>query len=535
MDGIGLGRRDAADAVAAARTPNLDRLGLGLGTKLQAHGVAVGMPSDADMGNSEVGHNAMGAGRIVDQGAKLVHEALLSGAAFSGTSWRALLTHLRSTGGALHCIGLLSDGNVHSHIDHLYALLTRAHAEGIERAYVHALLDGRDVPKQSALIYIDALEARLARLGVGGCDYRIASGGGRMTTTMDRYQADWGMVARGWRAHVLGDAEPVSSARAFVEANRALDPRAGDQDLGAFVVVRDGRPVGPVRDGDAVIAFNFRGDRMLELCAAFEDDAFDKFDRGLCPRVYFAGMTLYDGDLARPKNYLVGSPRIACTFSELLCAAGVRQFACSETQKFGHVTYFWNGNRSGYFDPALEEYVEVPSLAPPFDARPHMRAAEITDAVLRALSKGDVQFLRLNYANGDMVGHTGNFAATVAAVEAVDREVGRLIEPVLARQGAVVVTADHGNADEMAERDRQGAILYDQAGRMVSRTSHSLAPVPCYVALHPDDRARFALADVASPGLGHIAATLATLLGFSCPRDYLPSLLMATRQPVSGH
>lgn len=529
MDGVGLGRGDEGDAVFRARTPNLDRYAReALAARLAAHGSAVGMPSEDDMGNSEVGHNALGAGRVFAQGAKLVAEAIDSGRLFEGDVWRTLIAHAKDHRSAVHFVGLLSDGNVHSHIDHLLAMIRRAHQEGVATVYVHALLDGRDVPKTSALTYVDRIEALLADIDrMPNRRYRVASGGGRMITTMDRYEADWRIVERGWNAHVHGVGRPFASTREAVETFRRESPDINDQDLPPFVIAEGGVPVGCIGSGDAVIAFNFRGDRMLELVRAFEDAHFDKFDRGVAPDVFFAGMTLYDGDTGRPKRYLVAPPEIRCTLGELLCNAGVTQLACSETQKYGHVTYFWNGNRSGAFDAKLERYVEVPSNEPPFDAKPEMRAVEITDVVLDAIERGSHRFLRLNFANGDMVGHTGMFDAVVRSVETVDAQLGRLEQAVLARGGVLVVTADHGNADDMVERDKKtGAPLRDGSGAVIPRTSHSLNPVPFYVLLTANDRKRFVLSGVAQPGLGHVAATLACLLGFAQPEGYLPSLLV---------
>jgi len=288
LDGVGIGMKDEADAVYLARTPVLDRLWAGpLHCSLRAHGTAVGMPSDADMGNSEVGHNALGCGRVYDQGAKLVANAILEGTLWAGETWKALVGEARERGTALHFIGLLSDGNVHSHIDHLEALLDAAAKAGVKKLYLHALLDGRDVPETSALIYVDRIEKTLAR--VGG---KIASGGGRMNVTMDRYEADWNIVKRGWDAHVHGQARGFPSARAAIETFRAEKPGVGDQFLPAFVVIGpDGEPVGPIRDGDGVVLFNFRGDRAIELSRAFDEGPeFQKFDRGVKPNVLFAGM-----------------------------------------------------------------------------------------------------------------------------------------------------------------------------------------------------------------------------------------------------
>jgi 2,3-bisphosphoglycerate-independent phosphoglycerate mutase len=538
LDGVGIGRRDESDAVWLARTPTLDRLARSCPTgALRAHGRAVGMPSDDDMGNSEVGHNAIGAGRIFDQGAKLVAKAIAEGTLFegqTGRTWQELTEHVRARRSTLHLLGLLSDGNVHSHIDHLFALLRRADREAIERVRVHVLLDGRDVAETSALDYVDALEELLETISRGARrDYRIASGGGRMTTTMDRYGADWAMVERGWRTHVRGEARGFPSCRRAIETFRAEKPGIGDQQLSQFVIVdadaggRGGAvesgPIGAMRDGDAVVLFNFRGDRAVEISEAFEAGTFAHFERGERLDVFFAGMMEYDGDLKRPVRYLVAPPAIERTLGEYLARAGLPQLAISETQKYGHVTYFWNGNRSGQFDERVETYVEIPSDSKPFEERPWMKAAEITDRLIEELASGRYRHARVNYANGDMVGHTGHHEAAVLAVEAVDLQLARLLPVVEAMKGALIVTADHGNADCMFELDRHGKPIAAAGGGFKPKTSHTLNPVPLHVfapghALALDER-------VAEPGLAHLAATILWLMGYEAPDDYLPTLL----------
>jgi 2,3-bisphosphoglycerate-independent phosphoglycerate mutase len=527
MDGIGEGRGDEGDAVALARTPTLDRLrGVAPWRTLLAHGLAVGLPSDADMGNSEVGHNALGAGRVFDQGAKLVNRALGDGSLFRGEVWRHIADRCAGRGGALHLIGLLSDGNVHSHQDQLHALLEGADREGFPVVYLHLLLDGRDVPETSALEYVDRLEALLGTLDAReGRRYRIASGGGRMITTMDRYEADWSIVERGWKAHVHGEARHFPSAREAIETFRDEEPGITDQFLPPFVVAEEGKPVGAMADGDAVVFFNFRGDRALEISRAFEEgEEFSGFDRGRRPDLLYAGMTLYDGDLGIPRTYLVAPPAIDRTVSEYLARNGVTQLALSETQKYGHVTYFWNGNRGGRFDEALETWLEIPSDRVPFEQRPWMKAAEITDATLEALASGGPRFLRINFANGDMVGHAGRLDPAVVAVETVDLCLARLLPAMERAGGTLVVTADHGNADQMYELDKQGRPKLGEDGRPRPRTSHSLNPVPFLV--HRPGAAPLALReDLPEAGLANVAATLLELLGFAPPEDYRPSLL----------
>lgn len=533
MDGVGHGRRDESDAVWLAQTPTLDWLASHTPTgELVAHGTAVGMPTDGDMGNSEVGHNALGAGRVFDQGAKLVAQAIKTGSLFEGEQagvWQDVTEHVRERGSTLHFLGLLSDGNVHSHIDHLFALLRRCDQEQIERVRLHVLLDGRDVPETSALDYVDALEELLETIsGKPRRDYRIASGGGRMTTTMDRYEAEWGMVERGWKTHVRGEGRGFAKCREAVATFREESSGVGDQMLPQFVVVeRDGVPVGRIEDGDAVVFFNFRGDRAIEISQAFEDDDFPHFDRGPRPDVLYAGMMQYDGDLDLPSRYLVAPPAIDRTMGEYIARAGLPQLAISETQKFGHVTYFWNGNRSGAFDEEVETYVEIPSDDLPFEERPWMKAAEITDRLIDELRTGRYRHARVNYANGDMVGHTGHHAAAIQAVEAVDLQIARLLPVVEALGGALVVTADHGNADCMFELDKKsGEPALDADGNAKVKTSHTLNPVP----LHVFAPGRSVALDAqrmtsGTAGLANLASTVLDLMGLEAPDDYAPSLL----------
>ncbi|HNW28547.1 MAG TPA: 2,3-bisphosphoglycerate-independent phosphoglycerate mutase [Spirochaetota bacterium] len=528
MDGVGIGRENEGNAFYLARTPVLDRLMRDCPyTTLKAHGTAVGLPSDDDMGNSEVGHNALGAGRIFDQGAKLVSRAIETGAIFTTDIWKKLTARPIKEGAAIHFIGLLSDGNVHSHIDHLFRMIDACAASGIKKLRVHILLDGRDVPETSALQYVDALEKHLAGHRDRGLDYRIASGGGRMVTTMDRYEADWNIVRRGWEAHVHGTARPFTSAREAIETFRKENPSVTDQYLPSFTVVEDKEPVGRITDGDSVVYFNFRGDRAIEISRAFDDDDFSKFDRGRRPDVAYAGMMEYDGDLKIPKNYLVMPPAIDRTMSEYLVHSGIRQYAISETQKFGHVTYFWNGNRSGKFDEKTETYVEIPSDRVEFNQRPWMKAAEITDAVIAAIDKGEHQFIRLNLANGDMVGHTGDLNAAVIAAETVDLCVRRILEAVDRSGGIAVLTADHGNLDEMFEINKKnGEIERDRkTGLPKNKTSHTLNPVP-FIIYDPNYKKEYRMSEVVNdPGLANVAATLLLLMGFTPPGDYMPPVI----------
>jgi len=528
MDGVGLAPDTEANAVAGAYTPTLDMLMAKYPTvKLKAHGTAVGLPSDDDMGNSEVGHNALGAGQVFAQGAKLVSQSIESGKMFASDTWKAVIANVKANGSTLHFLGLFSDGNVHSHIDHLKAMINQAKTEGVGKVRIHILIDGRDVGETSALEYIDPFEAFLSDLRDGSFDIKIASGGGRMKITMDRYEADWSMVDRGWQTHVLGEGRQFASAAEAVKTYRE-ELKVIDQDLPPFVIAENGTPVGTVEDGDSVIFYNFRGDRSIEISKAFDaaEGDFDKFDRKRVPTVVYAGMLEYDGDLHIPQRYLVSPPEITNTMSEYLADTGVNQLAISETQKYGHVTYFWNGNRSGKFSEELETYIEIPSDVVPFEQRPWMKCAEITDKLIECIESGKYDYLRVNFPNGDMVGHTGSLLATRCSMEALDLQLARILAAVDKAGGVALITADHGNADEMYELDKKtGLPKADKNGHYKAKTSHTLNPVPCiiYDNFHSDaytvkeDRGEF--------GLSNIAATMVNLLGYEAPDMWDESII----------
>lgn len=514
MDGVGLTDTTAGNAVFLANKPTLSSCMTKFPMlKLKAHGKAVGLPSDDDMGNSEVGHNAIGAGQVYSQGAKLVTESLATKAMFDSPIWKELIGRALS-GGTLHFIGLLSDGNVHSHIDHLLAMLERAKEEGVRRVRIHPLLDGRDVGETSALLYVEQLETKLSALRDNSTDYRIASGGGRMRVTMDRYGANWKMVELGWQTHVLGQGRQFASTQEAIETYRTEIPGILDQDLPAFVIGENGNPVGTINDGDSVILFNFRGDRAQELTVAFESgDSFDKFDRVRIPDVCYAGMLEYDGDLHIPKKYLVFPPLIRNTLGELLAEKEISQLAISETQKFGHVTYFFNGNRSSKFSDELEEYIEILSDVVPFEERPWMKSAEITDVLVAKILENKFPFMRVNFPNGDMVGHTGVLESTIIGVESVDIALKRLLLAIDKVGGMAIITADHGNAEEMFEVSKSGAPVADGTGRIKSKTSHTLNPVPCIFYDNTENKDRYEVIASDDFGLSNIAATISTLLG----------------------
>ncbi len=521
MDGVGIGDGDKGDMVWKASTPTLDRLLAEYPhCQLKAHGTAVGLPTDDDMGNSEVGHNALGCGQIYSQGARLVNESIENGSVFESNAWREILANCIVSNSKLHFIGLLSDGNVHSNISHLIAMLREAKDNGIEKCCIHILLDGRDVSAQSALQYVDALETGLQDLNNENFFGCIASGGGRMSITMDCCQADWDMVKRGWDTHVRGIGRQFADARTAIETYRA-EGCVSDQCFPAFVIAKDGKPVGTIEDQDSVILFNFRGDRAIELSMAFEMEDFPYFDRGEKRDVVFAGMLQYDGDLKLPRRYLAAPPQIRHTLTEVLTERRIAEYAVSETQKYGHVTYFWNGNRSGKISEEYETYQEIPSDKVPFEQRPWMKAGEIADAFIEAIESGKYGFMRCNFANGDMVGHTGNLLATQIAVECVDLQLGRILEACQRTHTTLLVTADHGNADKMLD--------FSEKGEEITRTAHSLNPVP-FVIVSPDRKVRIRKGNF---GLANVAPTILGLMGIPAPDCWEESMLVGDEEELT--
>ena len=529
MDGVGIAPDNGANAIAAAHTPTLDMLMAKYPTvAIRAHGTAVGLPSDDDMGNSEVGHNALGSGQVFAQGAKLVSQSIETGKIFKSETWNLLVNGVIDNNSTLHFIGLFSDGNVHSHIDHLKALVENAKASGVKRARIHILLDGRDVGETSALDYVCPFEEYLASLNDASFDVAIASGGGRMQITMDRYEANWTMVEKGWATHVLGEGRYFNSAEEAIKTYRE-ETKVIDQDLPPFVIAKDGAPVGTINDGDSVVFFNFRGDRAIEISKSFEmGEEFDKFDRKRVPKVLYAGMLEYDGDLHIPSRFLVNPPEITNTMTEYLVSAGINELAISETQKYGHVTYFWNGNKSGKFSEELETYIEIPSDIVPFEQRPWMKCAEITDKLIECLKSGEFKYLRVNFPNGDMVGHTGSFLATECSMEALDLQLARILKVVDELKGVALITADHGNADEMYEIDKKtGAPKQGKDGSFKAKTSHTLNAVPFIVYDNYYSAGYSVKTERKDLGLSSVAATTVNLLGFEAPEMWDESLVEA--------
>ncbi len=527
LDGVGIGKKDNTDAFFKANPKNIlslinDAKEKKLYTELYAHGISVGLPSDGDMGNSEVGHNALGAGQIYSQGAKLVNESLDSGDFFKTDSWQSLVSPVAQNFKTVHFIGLLSDGNIHSHIEQLFKMMDGCQRSNIKKIRLHVLIDGRDVSPLSGLEYIARAEKKCLEMQKDGIDACIASGGGRMAVTMDRYYSDWPTVKRGWDAHVLGHVEAeypnysgyFTSATEAIETARELFPKKQDQFNPPFVIINEQRqPVGKMEDGDVVINFNYRGDRAIEISEAFEMELFSGFDRGLVPDIQYIGLLEYDGDRHLPANFLVPPPLIKNVSSQYLCAEGIKSFTIAETHKYGHVTFFWNGNRSGYINEKLEQYVEIKSdSAEMVEDNPEMKAKEVADRLIEAVESKQFEYLRANFANGDMVGHTGNFDACVRSVEVLDVELQRVVDAVLKNDGVVIVTADHGNVEQ--EIDKKGNPL----------TSHTLNKIPFFIVAN---NANYTINTdrISDPGIANVIATTINLLGFKAPAFYEKSLI----------
>lgn len=513
MDGVGYREEEFGNAVLNAKTPNLDYLRDNYPyTLIYAHGKYVGLPSCDDMGNSEVGHNTLGCGQIYSQGAKLVNDSIENDTLYSSATWKKLVDYCKDNH-TMHFIGLLSDGNVHSHINHLLSMLEQSKKEGIQNVRIHILLDGRDVLPTSALEYVSILERKINELNDDNFNACIASGGGRMEITMDRYEANWSMVEKGWQTHVLANGRHFKSAKEAIETYRIENPNIIDQYLPPFVITNEeDTPIGPIKDHDSVIFFNFRGDRALEISQAFDDDNFNKFDLVNKPNVLYAGMLQYDADRKIPKNFIVEPPKIENTLTEELCKHNIHEYAISETQKYGHVTYFWNGNRQDKFNDELETYELVPSLNIPFEEQPKMKAYEITEKLIEAIKSNKYEFLRCNYPNGDMIGHTGLYEKVVTAIETIDECLGKVIKACDEVSGTLIVLADHGNAEMMYQEKN--------LEKKVPNTSHTTNPVPLYI--YSNEKVNLKSGDF---GLANIASTICDLMNIEPNTKWKESII----------
>ena len=522
LDGWGVGAADETNAVNRANLPVISRLIRGCPyTQLWTHGKYVGLPNEKDMGGSEVGHMTMGAGMVMEQGPTLIQDLLQSGEFFENPVLSRIIQNCVERDTPLHLLGLLSNGNIHSHVDHTEAIIRHAFQSGIRRCYLHALLDGRDVGVQSALDFTEPFEKLFSELKGQRpvIDYAFASGGGREVITMDR-DNNWEKIETGWQIHVHGQSEnQFPSIRDAIEHFRKQNPEIIDQDIPGFVIIRNGEAVGRIEDQHALIFTNFRGDRATEFSQAVLADDFPYFERYRCPEVLFAGMTQYDQDNQIPPDYLVGTPVVEEPFGKRILELGLKQFRLSETQKFAHVTFFYNGGYREPLDPLKENYHFIASdKIPSFAECPAMKAPEISKKAVEFINSGEYQYGLINFANADMVGHTGDFQATVRAVEAVDSALDNIVRAIDAVNGLLVITADHGNADEM--------LISNQNGTLEISAKHSLNPVPflIYDPLYNGDYRLKPFGQEYNNNLSNIAATNFLLLGQAVPDDLAPSL-----------
>lgn len=439
LDGFGLSEAVEGNAIKAAKTPTVDWLeNHAPRAHLSASGESVGL-MDGQMGDSNVGHLNIGAGRIVYQDVVRISKSIRDGDFFVNPTLVASMEHAKNTGGALHLMGLVSPGGVHSHTDHVYALVQMAKDYGLSRVFVHAFLDGRDVPPSSAHEYLSTLETELDRIGVG----EIATVSGRYYA-MDRDKR-WERVEKAYQALQGQGRTAMSSAAAIQEAYARGET---DEFVVPTVLIKDGKAVGPILDGDSVFFFNFRADRAREISWALVNDAFDGFERGKRLDIFYATMTQYDANL--PVPFAFEPQDLKNTLGEYLGGLGKRQLRIAETEKYAHVTFFFNG---GVEKPNPgEERILVPSPdVPTYDLKPEMSAPEVTERAVAAIKDGTFDLIVLNYANCDMVGHTGVFEAAVAAVEAVDTGLGKVLEAIQDQGGMAIITADHGNCEQMVD------------------------------------------------------------------------------------
>ena len=453
MDGFGFNADAYGNAITAANTPNIDKYMQGPNTIIGASGLDVGLP-DGQMGNSEVGHTNIGAGRIVYQMLVKISKSIKDGDFFENKALVDAMENCKKNGSALHLMGLLSPGGVHSHMEHLYGLLEMAKKNGLEKVYVHAFLDGRDVPPSSAADYMAEAVAEINKIGVGS----VATIAGRFYA-MDRDNA-WDRVEKAYKALVLGEGVKESDPVQAIKNSYANE--VTDEFMLPTVVDENGK----IQENDSVVFFNFRPDRARQITRAFVDPEFAGFERAYFP-VHFVCMAQYD---AAMPNVSVAFPpeQLTMTLGEYLAKSGKTQLRIAETQKYAHVTFFFNGGEEMQFDGEDRILIKSPDVET-FDMKPEMSAFEVTDAVVEAIESDKYDVIILNYANCDMVGHTGIFDAAKTAVEAVDTCVGRMVDAILAKGGAALITADHGNADKMYEPD--GSAF----------TAHTTNPVPFIV------------------------------------------------------
>ena len=503
LDGWGIGVDEPTNAVMAADTPFLDRLQSSYpSTQLRCSGRDVGLPAGI-MGNSEVGHMNIGAGRVVNQNLVRIDKAIEDESFFENAPFGDLMESVAARGRALHLMGLVSDGGVHSQLTHLFALLNMARKKGLSRVFVHAILDGRDTPPDSGVDYLEQLQDHIRTTGNG----TVASICGRYYA-MDRDNR-WNRVEKAYRlyteGHGHGESDPVTAVKSAYgrgETDEFVQP--------VVVVGKNGRPVGTVTDGDGIIFFNFRADRAREITRALTEKGFDGFQRRVVPELSgYTTMTLYDEGFDLPMAF--GPVHLENILGEVLSHRKLRQLRIAETEKYAHVTYFFNGGEETPFENEDRCLIPSPREVATYDQKPEMSAYQVADEVVSRLDAGKYDFIVVNFANMDMVGHTGVMAAAVKACETVDRCLERVLDKLLAQGGTALVTADHGNSEKMAGPDGKPF------------TAHTTNPVR--LLLVDDNRKAVRLRE---GRLGDIAPTLLELMGLEIPTQMTGRSLLVT-------
>ncbi|WP_322552534.1 2,3-bisphosphoglycerate-independent phosphoglycerate mutase [Priestia megaterium] len=492
LDGFALRDEDKGNAVTHAKKPNFDRFWNEYPhATLEASGEAVGLP-EGQMGNSEVGHLNIGAGRIVYQSLTRVNVAIREGEFEQNETLLAAVKHAKEKGTNLHLFGLLSDGGVHSHIEHLYALLRLAKSEGLEKVYIHGFLDGRDVAPQSAETYLKELNEKIEEYGVG----EIATISGRYYS-MDRDKR-WERVEKSYRAMVYGEGPSYTSAEECVKdsyENGIYDEFV----LPSVITKEDGSPVATIQDEDAVIFYNFRPDRAIQISNTFANEDFRSFDRGeKHPKnLHFVCLTHFSETV---DGYVAFKPiNLDNTLGEVLSQNNLKQLRIAETEKYPHVTFFMSGGREAEFPGETRILIDSPKVAT-YDLKPEMSAYKVTDALLAEIEGDKQDAILLNFANPDMVGHSGMLEPTVKAIETVDECLGKIVDAILAKGGTAIITADHGNADEVITLEGN------------PMTAHTTNPVPVIVTKQGLELREDGI-------LGDLAPTMLTLLDVAQPKE----------------
>ena len=486
MDGFGKNESTYGNAIAAAKKPNLDKIvSENPLTFIGASGLDVGLP-DGQMGNSEVGHTNIGAGRVVYQELTRITKSIQDGDFFTNEALVGAMENCKKNSSALHLMGLMSDGGVHSHNTHLYGIMELAKRSGVDKVYIHCFMDGRDVPPTSGKDYLAELYKKCDEIGVG-----------EIATVMGRYYAmdrdnRWERVVKAYKAMTEGEGVKFDCACKMMEESYAND--VTDE----FIVPAVSEKAVPVKDNDSIVFFNFRPDRAREITRAFVDPAFSGFEREQLKGLYYVCMTQYDATM--PNVHVAFKPEsLENTFGEYISDKGLKQLRIAETEKYAHVTFFFNGGVEKQYPGEDRILVKSPAVAT-YDLQPEMSAYEVTDKLLAAIDSDKYDAIILNYANCDMVGHTGVFDAAVKAVEAVDTCVGKIVDAVAAKGGVTLITADHGNADKMYEAD--GSPF----------TAHTTNPVPFIVVGYPCElREGGRLCD--------IAPTMLKIMGLEQPKE----------------